>query len=193
MGHNNCSAASVKIELLTCEDATARLPELGGLLIDAVHNGASVGFVLPFAQGEVEGYWQKVCADVATGHRLLVAALDDTGRLVGSAQLVLEARANGRHRAEVQKVMVLGAQRGHGIGAALMARVEAEARTHGRTLLYLDTSVGEAGATKFYGRLGYTYVGGIPEFAANPDGPLVANAIFYKQLAAQTLGSAGDL
>ncbi len=182
----------MRIELLTCEDATARLPELGGLLSDAVHNGASVGFVLPFAHGEVEGYWQKVCADVAIGHRLLLAALDDTGRLIGSAQLVLEARANGRHRAEVQKVMVLGAQRGHGIGAALMAQVEAEARRHGRTLLYLDTSVGEAGATKFYGRLGYTHVGGIPGFAANPDGSLVANAIFYKQLAAQTLGSAGD-
>ena len=183
----------MKIELLTGDDAVARLPELGGLLIDAVHNGASVGLVLPFAQGEVEGYWQKVCADVATRHRLLFAALDDSGRLVGSAQLALEPRANGRHRAEVQKVMVLAAQRGHGIGAALIARVEAEARTQGRTLLYLDTSVGDAGATKFYGRLGYTYVGGIPGFAANPDGSLVANAIFCKQLAAQFLGSAGDL
>jgi acetyltransferase len=182
----------VRIELLTCKDAAARLPELGGLLIDAVQNGASVGFVLPFAQGEVEGYWQKVCADMATGHRLLFAALDDTGRLGGSAQLVPEARANGRHRAEVQKVMVLAAQRGHGIGASLMARVEAEARTHGCTLLYLDTSVGDAGATKFYGRLGYTYVGGIPGFASNPDGSLVANAIFYKQLAAQPRESEGN-
>ena len=113
----------MRIELLNGETVTARPP---GLLIDAVRNGASVGFVLPFTDGEVEDYWHKVCGDVTAGHRLLFAAFDDGGRLVGSAQLALEPRANGRHRAEVQKVMVLASHRGRGIGAALMARVEAE-------------------------------------------------------------------
>jgi acetyltransferase len=182
----------VKIDLLAGENAMARLHELGGLLLDAVGNGASVGFTLPLKRGEVAGYWQKVCAEVAAEHRLLFAALDDTGRIIGSAQLALEPRANGRHRAEVQKVMVLAAHRRHRLGAALMARIEAEARTRGRTLLFLDTSVGQAGATEFYERLGYTYAGGIPDFAANPDGTLVANAIYYKRLAARPPGAAGD-
>jgi ribosomal protein S18 acetylase RimI-like enzyme len=124
---------------------------------------------------------------------LLFAAFDDSGRLVGGAQLVLEQRANGRHRAEVQKVMVLAARRGCGIGAALMTRVEAEAQAHDRTLLFLDTSVGEVGATKFYERLGYTFAGGIPDFAANPDGSLAANAIFYKQLVARRRGPEENL
>jgi GNAT superfamily N-acetyltransferase len=115
----------VKIDLLSGETVTARLPELGGLLTDAVQNGASVGFVLPLADGVVEAYWRKVGAEVSAGHKLLFAAFDEGGRLVGSAQLALEQRANGRHRAEVQKVMVLAAHRGHGLGAALMARVEA--------------------------------------------------------------------
>lgn len=64
----------------------ARLHELGGLLLDAVGNGASVGFTLPLKRGEVAGYWQKVCAEVAAKHRLLFAALDDTGRIIGSAR-----------------------------------------------------------------------------------------------------------
>ncbi len=174
----------MRIELLTRETHAARLPELGALLIDAVRHGASVGFVLPLADGEVEDYWRKVCADVAAGQRLLFAAFDEAGRLVGSAQLVLEPRANGRHRAEVQKVMVLASHRGREIGAALMARIEAEAHARGRLLLYLDTSVGESGATRFYDRLGYTFVGGIPDFAANPDGNLAPNAIYYKRLGA---------
>jgi GNAT superfamily N-acetyltransferase len=108
--------------------------------------------------------------------------LDDGGRIVGSAQLGLELRANGRHRAEVQKVMVRHAARGRGIGAALMRRIEDEARTRGRTLLFLDTSVGRSGAVEFYTRLGYTPCGGIPDYARDPDGPLAANAIFYKRL-----------
>jgi GNAT superfamily N-acetyltransferase len=172
----------VKIDLLSGETVAARLSELGGLLTDAVQNGASVGFVLPLADGEVEAYWHKVGAEVSAGHKLLFAAFDEDGRLVGSAQLTLEPRANGRHRAEVQKVMVLAAHRGRGLGAALMARVEAEARARGRALLFLDTSVGAGGATEFYERLGYTLAGGIPDFAADPDGRLTPNAIYYKRL-----------
>ena len=191
--HENCSERAVRIDQFAGEEAAARSPELGELLIDAVRNGASIGFVLPLAPGEVETYWRKVGADVAAGQRLLFAALDKDGRLLGSAQLSLEPRTNGRHRAEVQKVMVLAAHRGQGIGAALMARVESAARTHGRTLLFLDTSEGEAGATKFYERLGYTYVGGIPDFAASPDGSLAANAIYHKRLPAQNSGAAGVL
>jgi hypothetical protein len=69
--------------------------------------------------------------------------------------------------------------------------VEAGIRAHGCTILFLDTSAGDAGATRFYARLGYAYVGGIPDFAANPDGSRVANAIFYKRLAVRSAGFAG--
>ena len=184
---------AVSIEPLTDPVAAGRLAELGGLLIDAVQHGASVGFVLPLTDGEVAAYWRQVCAETAAGHRRLFGAFDDAERLVGSAQLLLERRANGRHRAEVQKVMVLAAHRGRGIGAALMARVEAEARAEGRTLLFLDTSVGAGGAATFYERLGYTLAGGIPDFAADPDGRLVANVIYYKRLAAQPPEAAASL
>jgi acetyltransferase len=172
----------MKIGLLTSEAAAARRPELGALLVDAVQQGASIGFVLPFAVGEIADYWRKVRAEVAAGSRVLVGAYDDTDLLIGSAQLVLESRRNGLHRAEVQKVMVRSAARGQGVGRALMARVEAEARVRGRVLLFLDTSEGEAGAGEFYRKLGYTHAGGIPRFAASPDGHLETNAIFYKEL-----------
>ncbi|HUL52876.1 MAG TPA: GNAT family N-acetyltransferase [Opitutaceae bacterium] len=172
----------MKIEYLTGDAAASRRPELAALLVDAVKHGASVGFVLPLAEGEADDYWRKIGAEIAAGQRLLLAAFDEAGRLIGGAQLALESRPNGRHRAEVQKVMVLASHRGRGIGAALMARVEAEARARGRRLLHLDTSVGVGGATAFYDRLGYTRVGGIPDFAANPDGTLAANAIYYKRL-----------
>lgn len=172
----------MKIVLFTAAELTAREPELAGLLREAVEHGASIGFTLPLTETEVTEYWRKVAAELGTGGKLLLAALDENGRVIGSAQLALESRANGRHRAEVQKLMVRTAHRGRGTGAALMRRIEAAAAGRGRRLLFLDTSQGAGGARRFYENLGYTFAGSIPDYAADPDGRLVPNVIFYKQL-----------
>jgi len=160
----------------------ARLGDFAGLLRDAVEHGASLGFMLPLESSETEAYWLGVVAQVAAGQKALLAALAADGSLLGSVQLALESRANGRHRAEVQKLMVRHEARGRGLGAALMREVEAAARAEGRTLLFLDTSVGRGGAVDFYAKLGYTCGGGIPDYARDPDGTFAANAIFYKRV-----------
>ena len=156
--------------------------DLRALLIDAVEHGASVGYLLSEVRAEVDDYWRSVGADLAARRRVLLVTRDAAGRIVGSAQLALESRSNGRHRAEVQKMLVLGAERGRGLGRALLERLEAEAKARGRTLLFLDTTIGAAGAEEFYLKGGYQRAGGIPGYAANPDGRLEANAIFYKRL-----------
>jgi acetyltransferase len=173
----------MRLETLDPDTLARRQAELADLLRDAVGHGASIGFTLPLTEAEVADYWRKVGAELAGGNKVLFAAYDETDRLVGCAQLALEARANGRHRAEVQKVLVLAACRGRGIGAALMQQVETVARARGRTLLFLDTSAGTGGAVEFYERLGYSHAGGIPDYAADPDGRLKPNVIFYKRLA----------
>ena len=114
---------------------------------------------------------------------MLLVARTEGGESVGSAQMVGEVKANGRHRAEVQKVMVHPMHRRRGLAAALMAEVERVARARGVTLLFLDTSDSHAGARGLYGALGYVYVGGIPGYALDPHGKPEKNAIFYKTLA----------
>ncbi|ACB74430.1 GNAT family N-acetyltransferase [Opitutus terrae] len=153
----------MKIEALSAETATGLLPDLAVVLMDAVRNGASVGFLEPLGMEEASAYWRRVIAEIPAGLRVLFGAFDGDGRLVGTAQLALDGRANGRHRAEVQKVLVRSSARRHGVGAQLMSRIEAEAVHRGRRLLFLDTSTGPGGATDFYAALGYTFVGGIPE------------------------------
>jgi acetyltransferase len=170
------------IEIISAEALGRRGAGLAALLRDAVEHGASIGFTLPLSESDVSEYWRKVAADVVAGHKLVLAAIDSEGQVAGSVQLALEPRANGRHRAEVQKLMVLAARRGAGLGAELMRRVEKEAAARQRSLLFLDTSEGAAGARRFYEKLGYSYVGSIPDYAADPDGSLSANAIFYKRL-----------
>ncbi|HYC72838.1 MAG TPA: GNAT family N-acetyltransferase [Opitutaceae bacterium] len=175
----------MKILVLDAAGAWRSRRALAALLRDAVDHGASVGFTLPLSDGEIAGYWRGVRADLAAGRKVLLAAVDARG-LCGSVQLGLEMRSNGRHRAEVQKLMVFHAARGRGIGARLMTAVEAVARRRGRPLLFLDTSVGRGGAVGFYRKLGWIPCGGVPGYAADPDGSLHDNAIFYKRLSVRS-------
>lgn len=172
----------MRIAPVTAKELAASAVEFHALLRDAVDHGASIGFTLPLTETEVAEYWRKVGADIAAGSKLLFAARDEAERLIGSGQLALEMRSNGRHRAEVQKLMVFAARRGAGAGSRLMQAIEKAARAHGRTLLFLDTSVGASGAMRLYEQLGYTPCGGIPDYAMDPDGTLRANAIYYKKL-----------
>jgi GNAT superfamily N-acetyltransferase len=160
------------------------LAQLIALLTTCVQSGASIGFLAPLPVAEATAYWRKVFGDSAANHKsLLVARESADGPIVGSAQIAFETRANGRHRAEVQKVMVLPSHRRRGIAAQLMGAVEELAQRRGVTLLFLDTSEGHGGAREFYATIGYTYVGGIPGYALDPDGRPAKNAIFYKALA----------
>lgn len=167
---------------LNGDETGQRLPELILLLQDAVDGGASVGFLAPLNAAEAHAYWQSVAADVAAGHRLLFAALDD-GALVGSVQLYLESRPNGSHRGEVNKLLVLGRARRRGVGTALMEALHAAAAAHGRSLLVLDTVAGDH-AQQLYSRLGYTAAGIIPGYARRSAGGFDPTVYMYKDLAA---------
>jgi acetyltransferase len=171
----------VAIELLTEETALDAEAELMELLQDAVDSGASVGFLPPLTPGENRAYWQSVVVAVRTGSRLLLGARDGDGRLVGTAQLDLAARANARHRAEVMKVIVHRAARRRGIGRALMRAVEEHARRLRRSTLVLDTRQGDP-SERLYGSVGYRLAGTIPRYARSADGRLDPSAFYYKVL-----------
>jgi acetyltransferase len=173
------------IEPLALPVGSSDRAALVSLLIACVHGGASIGFLAPLAPEEAEVYWTKILAELGGGWRVLLVARDEAGAIVGAAQLACESRANGRHRGEVQKVMVLPSHRRRGIAAHLMGALEAEARRRGLGLLFLDTSDSHAGARAFYEALRYVYVGGIPGYALDPRGTPEPNAIFYKTLAPQ--------
>jgi acetyltransferase len=152
---------------------------LSELLIDAVHNGASVGFLAPLPKEIAENYWQKVFAALGDGLALWVAESD--GKLVGSVQLDRCQKQNGRHRAEIQKLFVLKAFRGQSISSKLMAAAENFAHNDQRTLLVLDTLAGTFAET-VYQHLGWQKAGEIPQYAATPDGVLQATVYYYKLL-----------
>ena len=71
----------------TPADILARLPELGALLQVCVHDGASIGFILPFDVAASQAFWtDNVLPAVTRGVRLLLVAEID-GRVAGAVQL----------------------------------------------------------------------------------------------------------
>lgn len=168
------------VETLPASLTESDLGDLAALLRDAVEGGASVGFMLPVHEAETADFWSDVFSEVKAGKRI-VLAVRDAGRIVGTTQLELAARPNSRHRAELQKLLVLRSHRGRGLGSALISAAESAARADLRTLIVLDTSM-TGNAINLYVRCGYTQAGVIPRYARDPDGPLIDTGIYYKEL-----------
>ena len=166
----------------TPADILARLPELGALMQDCVHDGASIGFIFPFDVAASRAFWtDNVLPAVARGVRLLLVAEAD-GKVAGAVQLDWDTNPNQAHRAEVRKLLVAPAYRRHGIARQLMRALEEQARRLPRSLLTLDTRSDDH-AQALYLSLGYVAAGSIPGYALAPaGGRLDATTIMYKQL-----------
>jgi GNAT superfamily N-acetyltransferase len=173
-------SAKAEIVSVGAPIAETALAQLADVLVDCVEGGASVSFMSPFSQHQALAFFRKVAGSVASGDTLLLAAKLD-GRIVGTVQLGLNTPPNQPHRADIMKLLVHRSARGHGVGAALMARVEQEARRRDRWLLVLDTVPGENGH-RLYLREGWTQTGLVPDYARFPDGRLCDTAIMWKRL-----------
>ncbi len=173
-------SAVAEITVLDGAVSEPALDQLADVLVDCVEGGASVSFMSPFSHAEALAFFRKVASSAAAGDTVLLAASLD-GRIVGTVQLGLDTPPNQPHRADIKKLLVHRSVRGHGIGAALMAGIEGEARRRGRWLLVLDTVPGENGH-RVYLRAGWTQTGLVPDYALFPDGRLCDTAIMWKRL-----------
>lgn len=174
-------APGAEIVRLDAARAAAALADLSALLVDAVEDGASVGFRLPLSREEAARYWQGVIDDVARGAVVLLGALEG-GALVGTVQLRPSPWPSARHRAEVLKLLVLRRSRRRGIARQLMAAVDAEAHAAGCRLLLLDTRSGSA-AEGLYRSMGYKVVGTIPDHSrAAAGGEMEPTTVLWRRL-----------
>jgi GNAT superfamily N-acetyltransferase len=153
---------------------------LGDVLIDCVEGGASVSFMLPMSRAKADAFWRGIAASVARGERVVLAAEDAAGAIVGTAQVILAQPENQPHRGDLAKMLVHRRARRHGVGAALLVAAERSARSAGKTLLVLDTA--SADAERLYARHGWQRCGTIPHYALLPDGAPCATTILFKFL-----------
>lgn len=157
------------------------LQALTNLLQAVVNKGASIGFFSPLSNEEAIRYWRKAFQEFADGERVILVMRNDEGNIIASAQYSGAKSANGRHRAEVQKVMVHPDYQRQGLAVQLMRALETHALAQGRELLLLDTRTGDLGEL-LYQRCGYTAVGSIPGYTRTPFGKPHGTTIYYKHL-----------
>ena len=171
----------IEIQQLNVDAVQSAIPELAAMLHASVSQGASIGFVMPFSLEQAQAFWQRLLPAIEREERLLLVARD-AGRVVGTVQLLLDMPDNGRHRAEVVKLMVHPQARRRGIARSLMLQVQQLAVEHQRHLLVLDTLTGDT-AEGLYRRLGFQLAGSIPQYArASNGGALDATSYMYKLL-----------
>lgn len=153
---------------------------LSEVLIDCVEGGASVNFMWPMTREKATAFWAKAAESAARGERMIFAAEDAAGTIVGTVQVILAMPENQPHRADVAKMLVHRRARRHGVGAALLIAAERAALSIGKTLLVLDTASDDA--ERLYARQGWQLCGRIPNYALLPDGAPCATTVFFKAL-----------
>ncbi|MEU6845794.1 GNAT family N-acetyltransferase [Streptomyces sp. NPDC046716] len=174
--------------LLTPADFPSWTTPLGDLLLDVVAGGGSLGFLDGLTRDEAIAWWRDLTPAVTRGDIAVWAAHDTDGRCLGTITLGFTGMPNGRHRAEVRKLMVHSAARGRGLGRVLLATAERAATARGITLLVLDTET-DSPAEGFYRAADWQRVGTIPDYASDPAGVLRPTTLYYKRLQQRT-GSA---
>jgi len=164
----------IEIEQLTSL-SERDVDELSELLTAIVEQGASVGFLPPLEPEVARAYWSHAIEP----ENIVFLVARRSGAIVGTVQLEWSPKKNGRHRAEVNKLLVHPNAQRLGIGRKLMDRLEALAAENGWTTLHLDTREGDT-SNDFYQSRGWTRVGVIPRWAESADGSLAGTVFYYK-------------
>ena len=146
------------------------------LLQNVVDDGASIGFLAPLQAEAALNYWKHV---LEPGVVLWIVRVED--QIVASVQLHLAQKTNGSHQAEVAKLMVHTDYRRYGLARILMQQLEDRAVQEQRSLLVLDTRVGDP-SNMLYQSIGFETAGQIPKFALSSNGLLEDTVIYYKEL-----------
>jgi putative acetyltransferase len=107
--------------------------------------------------------------------RFFVARLGDRAAGCGAAALF-------DFYGEVKRMYTSEAARGRGVGKALLARIEEEARAAGKPVLRLETGIHQAAAIGLYEGYGFRRCGAFGHYAGLPPHRIAASVFYEKPL-----------
>jgi len=105
---------------------------------------------------------------------------DEVGALVTELEQVLAAE----YFAEVKRMYVRPHARGRGVAQAVLARIEAEARGAGLSVLRLETGVRQADSIRLYERWGFRKCTAFGAYAQMPAQAIVTSVFYEKPIGA---------
>ena len=166
---------------LQASDKENAKPDLIELLIDAVNDGASVGFLPPLESETAAEYWDGVFDGLRSGDNYLLAVKNTEGKIIATIQLACSTKETATHRAEGRRLLVHTTHRRQGLGFLLMKELEVIAQSRGRSLLVINTRKGDP-SEKLHYKVGYKKAGEIPRWARSANGNLHTTVILYKNI-----------
>ena len=156
------------------------LPQLSQMAVEAADDGVPVHFADCISDNDPENYWREISQGMAGGKLAVLGALEG-GKLLGSLSLCLNTPPNQAHCTRLRSMLVRSAMQRRGIGSALLAVAEAEARNRERWLMLAETVSGSP-AAKLFTRAGWEKVGDVPAMVTLPHGGLAPGTIYFKRL-----------
>lgn len=168
------------MDLFKVDNLTPYLVDLNALLLDAVEQGASIGFSLPLSEQEAQDYWQSVNTELQQNARQVVL-VREAGTIVGAIQLALSAKANALHRVSLEKWMVHSRYQAQGLGSALLQGAEKIAASLNAELLICEAQVGDRSEAVLVSH-DWQKVGDIPNYFRTVMGHFYDCAIYYKSI-----------
>ena len=87
--------------------------------------------------------------------------------------------------AELKRMYVRPSARGAGLADAIIARLEAEARSSGRSIVRIETGTEQAAAIRFYERHGYAVCGAFEPYASMPPHQIAGSVFMEKRLSSR--------
>lgn len=154
--------------------------------VEVTQAGGAVGFVAPVTAADVRPVAAAELARVADGHDDLVAVVDDAGRPRGFGFLVVGTGVH-RHLGTVARLQRHPSGRGGGVGARVLAGVEAAARERGLDRLVL-TVRGGTGREAYYAAHGFRVDGRLPGRLDIGGGRIVEELHMSKSLTGDAAG-----
>ncbi|MDD3265599.1 MAG: GNAT family N-acetyltransferase [Burkholderiales bacterium] len=157
----------------------AEITECINLTKQAVGYMASIGFMLDSTTQDYLDYWVNISNNLNDNNILFLYKINN--KIVGTVQLIISCKLNGKHRAQVAKLIVDRSYQNQGIASKLMLELEKFAFLKDITLLVLDTQT-DSYAEKFYLKHNWMLSGLIPNYAKMPNGDLSSTSVFHKIL-----------
>jgi len=138
--------------------------------------GETLTYPLDLGTEDAQGWWY-----VAAPNRVVVA-VDDAGKVLGTAKMNRNHMGNGSHVASAT-YMVDPAHSGKGVGRALCEHSVEWARTSGFRAMQFNAVVEtNAHAVKLYESIGFKVIGTLPEGFHHPTEGYVGLHIMHKAL-----------
>jgi ribosomal protein S18 acetylase RimI-like enzyme len=156
------ATASIRLRLMKPIDFSSEGAKALQTLYNAsIMHGGTIGFLKPMSRKEAQTYFETLQQGIENGHLIAVVAgskpLDGFGLIRRDAEDRL-----GNHVWEVGRVMVRHEMQRHGLGAAIVKRLLAEAKRRKIEILWLDVRITNVAAIELFQKLGFRTWGIFP-------------------------------